>query len=94
MTVLVRNTFCRDLVTLVYIPDHGQTPLHYAAKGGRTACVRALIELGAAVDVKDEGGCFLLHWCLNWLNRGQDTHLLCHQEEPRRDNRTPAFIRC
>jgi ankyrin repeat protein len=36
--------------------DQGQTPLHYAAKGGRSKPTEVLLQAGAFVDVVDEGG--------------------------------------
>ena len=43
-------------------PQHGWTPLMYAAARGRADCARLLIDAGAGVDLKGEvrAVCFLL----------------------------------
>lgn len=40
---------------------HGNTALHQAAAGGHTACIKALIDSKAAVDVHAADGCTPLH---------------------------------
>jgi ankyrin repeat protein len=45
-----------------YRPTGGLTPLLYAARSGCRDCVEALLDAGADLKARDEGGDTPLHW--------------------------------
>ena len=42
------------IVSEVFMLQHGDTALHQTAAGGKVEAVKALVDCGAAVDVRNE----------------------------------------
>ncbi|MCD6046830.1 MAG: ankX [Gammaproteobacteria bacterium] len=63
-----------ELNNAVNFKDHnGQTALHFAAKAGRLECVKALIDIGADINVQDSLGNTPLHCAVyHFMNTDED----------------------
>ena len=92
---LKRPSVDTGIVNSTLTSSHGRTALHEFVRDGNMKCVRALVNLGAVVNLHDCTGWTPLHYSVNTENMNITKFLLKHGADPDTlsyDGKTPVDI--